>query len=216
MTTFFPIDLLCPICDTKFKSQSVGSCGFASKRTDFRPNYGGANPVNYFYHNCPKCGFCGTQNSFDMKIDDDKFKEKIKTMGPLEKNEYEHNLSIKIERAMLCLELMNEYEIIDIDDFSLANNWINAYWWASKKEEEKEFAEIVLDYFDKAFNKDQIPKDRILEILYLRGEINRRIGNFEKANELFDGVIKLAKDKEELNDIASLATQQKTEPKENL
>jgi len=48
MTTTYPIQLSCPVCETNFESTSIGSCGYASKRTDFLPNYWGLDPVPFF------------------------------------------------------------------------------------------------------------------------------------------------------------------------
>jgi hypothetical protein len=216
MTTFFPITLTCPVCGKDFKSQSVGSCGHGSKRTDFRPNYWGANPVRYFYHNCPDCGYCNSQNFFKKEFKNQQFKEKIKSMGPLEKGSSGIDLSTKIERAMHCLEVMRDFDLIDINDFAMANNWINAYWWAENQQSEKRFGEITLDYFERAFDKDLIPENQYLTIMYLRGEIHRRIGNFKKAVELFRKVIDLGGKFPDPNNIVELAEKQKSNPKEDL
>lgn len=216
MTTFFPIELICPVCGTEFESQTVGSCGFASKRTDFRPNYWGANPVYHFYHDCPTCGFCSSQQIYDTKINNEEFIKHIEELGPLDKASWEESLMNKIERAMRCLELMRDYNIIDINEFTLANNWINAYWWANDHEHQKRFGDIVLDYFEKADNQGEVPDGQKLDILYLRGEINRRIGNIDKANEFFERVLELAQAFPDKHKILSLASQQKTEPKEVL
>ena len=35
------------------------------------------NPVYYFYHLCPNCGFCATKELFKLEIDDKKLEEKI-------------------------------------------------------------------------------------------------------------------------------------------
>ena len=48
------------------------------------------------------------------------------------------------------------------------------------------------------------------------GEINRRIGKIEKAIELFDEVLSLTENDNELKDIYNLALQQKTDPKDNI
>ncbi len=216
MTTTSPIQLSCPVCETKFESTSIASCGYASKRTDFRPNYWGLNPVPFFYHSCPNCGFCSTSPFFKSKIDNMDFKEKINNMEPLKYDSYDKEISSRIERAMRCLEAMNEYNIININEFELANNWINAFWWAKPLESQKKFGKIVLGYFAEAFKKKQIPEKEILLFIYLRGEINRRIGNKKKANEFFDRAIELAKNVPDPQNIGSLAEQQKINPKENL
>jgi hypothetical protein len=216
MTTTSPIQLSCPVCETEFESTSIASCGYASKRTDFRPNYWGLNPVPFFYHCCPSCGFCSTSSFFKRKIDNINFKKRMKNIAPLKQDFYDMEISSRIERAMYCLEVMNEYNIINLNELELANNWINAFWWAKTTESQKRFGKIVLEYFAEAFKKKQVSENGILQILYLRGEINRRIGNKKEANEFFDQVIELAKKLPDPNNISSLAKQQKINPKENL
>ena len=203
MTTLHPIELKCSVCEKTFESREIGSCGFANRRRDFRPNYWGFNPVYYFYHLCPHCDFCAPKSVFEMNFDKTEIKQKMDELGPL-KND---NLSKKLERAMVCLEIANELGIANVNDLTLANNWIEPYWWAEKEGEIKKFGKIALQYFYRAFEKDQVPADQIISTKYLMGEINRRIGNIEKAIELFDEVLSLAESDKELKDIYNLALQ---------
>lgn len=211
MTTFAPILLRCPVCDQSFKSNEIASCGFASKRTDFRPNYWGFNPVEYFFHLCP-CGFCGSKQIFDSKIENDDAKKEILELETLKV----HDLPKKLERAMNCLEILNNFGIVENNEFKLGDSWLYPYWWVKNPEGVKKFGEKVIHYFEIALDKGQIPSDQFYSILYLIGEINRRIGNQDKANKLFDEVISLTKDREDQEDIRNLALQQKNNPKENL
>ncbi|MFX1445480.1 MAG: DUF2225 domain-containing protein [Promethearchaeota archaeon] len=214
MTTLYPIELQCAVCDKTFESSEIGSCGYASKRTDFRPNYWGFNPVYYFYHLCPHCGFCAPKSVFEMDFDKHKteIKQKMDELGLLDNK----ILSMKLERAMICLQIANELGIVHVDDFTLANNWIEPYWWADDPGDIKKFGEIALRYFYSAFEKNQVPNDQKISTKYLMGEINRRIGNKEKAIELFDELLSLAGNNKELREIYSLTLQQKTNPKDIL
>jgi uncharacterized protein (DUF2225 family) len=212
MTTFSPISLTCPVCDILFESNEIASYGHGSKRTDFRPNYWGFNPVFYFYHLCPKCGFCAPKSMFESKLNNSELKEKIDQLGPLS----EVSLSKKLERAMICLEIMKDLEIIKKNNFDLANNWLNVFWWAESSKEEKRFGKIVLDYFERASKEGQVPDDNIFAVNYLVAEINRRIGNTEIANAIFDEVIALTEKNKDQEFIHNLAIQQKTNPIENL
>ncbi len=212
MTTMHPIELKCKICEKIFESFEIGSCGFASKRTDFRPNYWGANPVYYFYHLCPHCGFCAPLSMFEMNFDNIEIKPKIDELGPLT-NE---SLSKKLERAMVCLEIANELGIVNLNELTLANYWVDPYWWANEEAEIQEFGNTALGYYYTAFEKNQVPTDQVIATKYLMGEINRRTGNSEKAIELFNEVLSLAENNNELKDIYNLALQQKTNPKENI
>ena len=128
----------------------------------------------------------------------------------------EYSLAEKIERAMVCLEAMKKFGLEDINESELANNWINAFWWAHLSDDIKKYGQIVLDYFEKAFNKDLIPKDQVPTLKYLMGEIHRRIGNKDNANKLFDKSISLTKKKRKLKWLYKLAVQQKTNPKANM
>ncbi len=213
MTTFFPIELDCPVCDRHFHSQVVGSCGHASMRTDFRPNYWGMNPTLYFFHVCPQCGFCGTQSDFELDIGNPEFINAVKTMEPLNENP---TISQKVERAVQCLEELKRYNIKEVDEFALANKWIIAYWWADNLQELKRYGEHTLSYFEQAFQGGQIPDNLILRFIYLQGEINRRLGNFEQANKFFDEALVLAGKYPDSKDLALLAQQQKQDPNDEL
>jgi uncharacterized protein (DUF2225 family) len=212
MTTFYPISLTCPVCDEIFTSNEIGSCGYGSKRTDFRPNYWGFNPVIYFYHLCPSCGFCARKKIFESKLDNQELREELNKIGPIS----EDSLSKKLERAIICLEIMNDLGITKKNNFELANSWLDPYWWAESNKEEIKFGKVVLNYFEKAFNEEQVPTDQIFAVKYLIAEINRRIGNAETANIIFDEVISLTENNKEQEFIHNLAIQQKTNPKENL
>ena len=218
MTTLFPIILTCTVCNTDFESQEIGSCGYGSKRTDFRPNYWGFNPVEYFFHLCPECGFCASESFFKKNNFTEEFKSDIKALGPLKGYKhlnYEY-LSKKLEKAAICIEIMNEHGIDEQDYYFLANAWIHSYWWADKHSEIVRLGKIVLNYFEKALDKGQIPQERYHDNVYLIAEIYRRIGEQEKALKYFDEVIFKTKNNEELKALRDLAIQQKTEPKDVL
>lgn len=62
MTSLQPIDLVCPVCDNHFRSQSVVSTNsFGGKRTDFHERGVGTQPLPYLVHTC---GYSGVERSF--------------------------------------------------------------------------------------------------------------------------------------------------------
>ncbi|MGV9171691.1 MAG: DUF2225 domain-containing protein [Promethearchaeia archaeon] len=212
MTTIFPISLTCPVCKGEFQSSEIGSCGFASKRTDFRPNYWGMNPVEYFYHLCPSCGFCGAKDFYKKEITDEKIKQRIKSLDALENP----SLPQKIEQAMICLEILNDREVVQLNNFQLANSWINAYWWAKNRQQEQKFGKTVLSYLKKALSDDDLTENNTALANYLIAEINRRLGNTETATDYFNQVILLTQGVEDTKNLHNLAKQQKTDPQENI
>ena len=65
MTTLQQIELRCPICDTRFKSQQVISTNsFGGKRTDFHERAAGTQPLPYLIHMCNRCGYSGAERDF--------------------------------------------------------------------------------------------------------------------------------------------------------
>lgn len=211
MTTLSAIKLNCPICGDTFSSGRIGSCGYASKRTDFRPNYWGMNPVKYFYHLCPHCGFCASEDFFGKKILNSELIRQIKELGPLK----EDKLSSKLERAAICLELMVATGYLSLNSFEFASSWREPYWWAEDESDIKKFGKIVINYLTKAFEEHSIPEENTHFFQYLIGEIYRRIGDPKKAHEYFDLVLSSLKYDEE-NQIYKLAYQQKTTPQEDI
>src|SRR6185437_11588347 len=70
MTTLRQIELLCPVCDNEFKSQSVVSTNaFGGKRTDFHERAAGTQPLAYLIHMCSECGYSGGEADFTAPTD---------------------------------------------------------------------------------------------------------------------------------------------------
>src|SRR4026209_1400803 len=65
MTTLQQIELQCPICETRFRSQAVVSTNsFGGKRTDCHERAAGTQPLPYLIHTCNRCGFSGSERDF--------------------------------------------------------------------------------------------------------------------------------------------------------
>ena len=65
MTTLQQIELQCPVCETRFRSQAVVSTNsFGGKRTDFHERAAGTQPLPYLVHTCNRCGYTGAERDF--------------------------------------------------------------------------------------------------------------------------------------------------------
>ena len=65
MTTLQQIELLCPVCENRFRSQAVVSTNsFGGKRTDFHERAAGTQPLPYLVHTCNRCGYTGAERDF--------------------------------------------------------------------------------------------------------------------------------------------------------
>src|SRR5688572_32335616 len=65
MTTLHEIELQCPVCENRFRSQAVVSTNsFGGKRTDFHERAAGTQPLPYLVHMCSRCGYAGSEKDF--------------------------------------------------------------------------------------------------------------------------------------------------------
>src|SRR5271156_5279630 len=65
MTTLQQIELCCPVCATRFRSQAVvATNAFGGKRTDFHERAAGTQPLAYLVHMCNRCGYAGAEREF--------------------------------------------------------------------------------------------------------------------------------------------------------
>src|SRR6186713_3746313 len=70
MTTLQQIELQCPVCENRFRSQAVVSTNaFGGKRTDFHERAAGTQPLAYLVHMCVGCGYSGGEKDFDTEGD---------------------------------------------------------------------------------------------------------------------------------------------------
>lgn len=211
MTTSRLVSIRCPICKEKFNTVFISSCGYASKRTDFRPNYWGMNPVEYFYHLCPNCGFCGSSDVFDTKISNDLVKDKILKLGKLS----DITLTKKLERRIKCYEILHKFHIVTLEERTLMEYWLEVYWWAEKEDDIKMYGKLVCKYLENLLKEESEFKELIC-FKYLLGEINRRMGYYNKANSIFKEVISSTNNDKEYCFLNTLATQQLNDPQENI
>lgn len=183
--------ILCPICNKKFTTKKVRTSAIRiSKRDeDFCPYYEGENPLFYGVFVCNNCGYTALEGTFSkIKLDD---KEKIKnTITPKwQSRSYggRRNLDEAIEvykLALLCGNIIDEKSSIQ-GKICLRLSWFYRY---KRDEEEKKFIEFTINSFEKAFTGERISNDEYDEIaiLYLLGELNRRIGKYNKSIMWFD------------------------------
>jgi uncharacterized protein len=65
MTTLQQIELCCPVCATRFRSQAVVvTNALGGKRTDFHERAAGTQPLAYLVHMCNRCGYAGAEREF--------------------------------------------------------------------------------------------------------------------------------------------------------
>lgn len=180
MTTFESLTLVCPICGITFHSTGVKSYSTGGKDTDFKPQFQGDSPLLNFVHSCTKCRFTSYGEGFKCSYDKDfidfvksnEYREKVCMSDILARNPYYRTAKLK--------------EKLTSDKLILADLYLKAGWVAREEEndyEEATMQKLALDLFNKAIAEDDLKEDDQVTVLYLSGELSRRLGDLDSAGE---------------------------------
>ena len=183
----FDKEVICPVCQHKFKTKVVKtkSPRIASKDSDFFIRYSVANPYFYDVWICNSCGYAA------MKIDFDKIKSYKKDLilknitSKWKPRDYPVILDEKlaIERYKLALlnAVVGEFNSSTKAMILLKIAWM--YRLLEDKTHEDVYLKQALDSFKDAYTKENFPMYGLEResLMYLIGELNRRLGNNNEA-----------------------------------
>jgi uncharacterized protein len=177
MTTLQQIELQCPICATRFRSQTVVSTNsFGGKRTDFHERAAGTQPLPFLIHSCSRCGYSGAERDFtdDAEISP-VLRERVwnelapgLTTGALSGSE-------KYESAAKVAEWQG------LDARHQADLLLRAAWCCVDEgdiEAERYYRRKAAWKFEEALASfDGVARDERAVLTYLVGELWRRVGD---------------------------------------
>jgi len=186
--------LNCPACKksievTRAKSKA---CIVSSHDTDFFTIYKGINPMLYDAWVCKFCGYAALSEKFENlgPKDAQKVKEFISAFWKSRDFTGERSIENALEAYKLAL-----YNLIKIggapSDFAKVN--IRIAWLYRMKQDEREmdFLKSALKYYTESYNTENLPVGKFDEYtcMYMIGELNRRLGNFQEAKFWFNKLI---------------------------
>ena len=188
MTTLQHIELRCPICDNRFRSQAVVSTNsFGGKRTDFHERAAGTQPLPYLIHMCSRCGYSGSERDFTEDAD----------VSPMLKEHVWNELAPKLACASAAgsekyeaAALVAEWQSMDAR--YVADLLLRAAWCCVDEgdtEAERFFRRRAAWMFERALGSyDGVAPEERAVLTYLVGELWRRTGDMKKAAAWFDRV----------------------------
>lgn len=188
MTTLQQIELRCPICESRFRSQAVVSTNsFGGKRTDFHERAAGTQPLPYLIHTCVRCGYSGAERDFTDEAD------VSPTLREMVLSELAPTLtsgtmtgSEKYEAAAKVAEWQG------MEPRHVADLMLRAAWCCVDEgdiEAERFYRRKAAWKFQEALESfDGVPREERAVLTYLVGELWRRIGDARIACEWFDRV----------------------------
>ncbi|MEA4848406.1 MAG: DUF2225 domain-containing protein [Clostridiaceae bacterium] len=176
----------CPICGKEFSSlkAKVSSCKVKKKDEDFCIHYEDTNPMYYEIFVCPFCAYAAPENSFGEMTEEGLKLLKGAFLGREVGRSFCAQRSLKDAIAVYKLAIYTA-ELIKAKASMLAGLCLKLAWLYRFKGDKQE--ELFLNYslrnYLEAFNKEPLPIGNLNEIslMYLLGELSRRIGKFNDA-----------------------------------
>jgi uncharacterized protein (DUF2225 family) len=214
MTTLQQIELVCPICDTRFRSQTVVSTNsFGGKRTDFHERAAGTQPLPFLIHCCNRCGFSGSERDFTEEVE----------VSPVLKERVWNELAPGISTGSMSGS--EKYEAAakvaewqGMESRHIADLLLRAAWCCVDEgdiEAERFFRRKAAWKFEESLGSyDGVGREERAVLTYLVGELWRRIGDEQSSRSWFDRVSTEISDSQTQQWVIDAARQQRDCPRE--
>lgn len=191
----FDKQIICPVCNSHFKAKTVKSKSprVISKDSDFFIRYSVVNPYFYDVLICNSCGYAAMRSDFE-KLKSHKKELVLSNVTPKWKpREYPHILDEKLAIERYKLALLNAM-LIDLPNstkgmISLKIAWLNRL--LDNNIQETLFLKQALEGFNTAYMTEIFPIYGLQRdsLMYLLGELNRRLGNNQDALQWYSKTI---------------------------
>lgn len=188
----FQVTYTCLLCEQEFQSSRVRpSFKKPYKRdADFCLHYHETNPEYYVVRVCKYCGFATTEN-FSMKIKDSQRREFMLKIGNDWKGKdyggartWEEALEA-YKLALLCAQIKDESSRV------IAGILHHIAWMYRYKEDhemEERFLRYSLEAYETVYESGE-DELNAAKLMYIMGELNRRLKNYHEAVRWFSRVV---------------------------
>jgi uncharacterized protein (DUF2225 family) len=176
----------CPICGKQFSSMKakVNACKVEKKDEDFCVHYVDINPLYYEIFVCPFCAYSASENSFKDITEDEIKLLKEAFSGRTVARSFCTQRSLN-DAIATCKLAIHTAELRNAKSSTLAALCLKLAWlyrFAGDKHEET-FLKFSLKNYLNAFDNEELPIGNLNEIsmMYLLGELSRRVGKYNDA-----------------------------------
>jgi uncharacterized protein (DUF2225 family) len=188
----YPIKVTCLFCQVEFNTSRVRSSFKKSIKTDtdFGIHYKEINPEYYVVRVCPSCGLATTENFSDKMTKDQKraFEEKVKDNWNMRDYSGERSWEEAMQTyklALVCAQIKDEKDRI------IAGILHHIAWLYREKEDteqEMRFLRFALNAYIGVYETEGLDLNNA-KLMYLIGELYRRLGEFNEAVKWFARVV---------------------------
>lgn len=176
-TTLDDGDFTCSFCGQSFKDKIIWSTNVMERDAEFRPHAMGLDPLPYYVHPCPHCGYPTDGDRVELS---DREKAEIGKWLTA----YRESHGGRVSSAGKYEVLANIYIIRQLPSDKIAYAYQRAAWMADDSRDEaagRKFRTSTLEYLTMALEKSAVEAKMVPNLTYLAGELNRRLGRFDEA-----------------------------------
>lgn len=187
-TSFKSSNFICPSCSTDFEARIVKSVTHQGQDSDFFPHYLGENPLPFFLVKCPECSFCAYPEDYAPSMSE---KNRV---APVD---IKRILSLPIakklpEEALKFFLAGKIYEENARNPYHIGNLYLRGSWCCRLIENRKleiEMQQLAVKFLKQAVEKSTVANpDNLPIVIYLVGELYRRLEDKKAAREWFGNV----------------------------
>lgn len=198
MDGIFERDEKCPVCAAKFKVRMVKPSHVkpAARDSDFCQHYEGLNPLYYDVWACPECWYAAKRKEFlDVKPVAKKKLQDALLQNKGRHKEFNFNDYRDVNLAIASFELAVPcYEMKDASDEVLAGLYLRAAWLCREVKQtvrEVEFLKKAAQHYLQFFEWKSEASSKLGEVglMYILGELYRRIGEYREAVRWFGRLV---------------------------
>lgn len=192
----YDVNVTCPVCSHAFKAQRVRKSALVpdGRDTDFYVRFRGFDPTDYSVWQCPACGYANAESTFDDVNPAERhvLRNALQELQPLQVPRQRDLATVMalFERAVFAAEVRSSY--------SRAAGLYLRMAWVHRREgnaaKEREYLEKAFDNYLEAYQNEPFPIGKMSEltVLYLLGELARRLGRYNEAVQYFSAVTQTA------------------------
>jgi uncharacterized protein (DUF2225 family) len=180
-TTLGQSDFSCAFCGQTFTDKIIRSTNVMGRDAEFRPRTMGLDPLPYYVHACPHCGFASRSEA--VQLSEAERRDIGKFLAA-----YRESHTGGVSGAGKYEVLANIYILRKFPADKIAYAFQQAAWLADDSADDaaaRRYRAATLEYLVKTLEDPAVEAKKLPILTYLAGELNRRLGRFDEALRWF-------------------------------
>jgi dTDP-4-amino-4,6-dideoxygalactose transaminase/uncharacterized protein (DUF2225 family) len=189
----------CPLCKKEFQTPVLKTSAaiLEERDSDLCAKYKEDNPTYYAVYVCPSCGYTSLDEDFKELREREKKEIASLLLGDKDLRVMDPNFWEFPRKPETVLKLYKRaikfYSVRKNKSFQIAKCYHRIacfHRFRNERVQEKEFLKQAVRFYSKAYESEDLSREKLgeLGVMYIIGDIHRRLGNYEEATKWFSRV----------------------------